>query len=70
VLSNEKRELRLNLFKDLKISQFNWFIKLNFENWPVIHISFKVNRTDATFPLYRIANKNLFIRILMISLKI
>jgi hypothetical protein len=41
-LSKEDMEFRLNLFKGLKISQFNWFIKLNFGNWPVIHVSFKV----------------------------
>ncbi|GET50477.1 AAA family ATPase [Rhizophagus irregularis DAOM 181602=DAOM 197198] len=39
--TEEEKIQRLSLFKDLRISEFNWFIKLNFGNWPVIYISFK-----------------------------
>ncbi|RIB17942.1 hypothetical protein C2G38_1389601 [Gigaspora rosea] len=37
----QEKEQKLALFKDLKISQFDWFIKLNLGNWPVIYVSFK-----------------------------
>jgi hypothetical protein len=59
-ISKEEMEIRLNLFKNLKIFQFDWFINSNFGNWPVIHVSFKISRTDATFPFYRTTNKDLF----------
>ncbi|CAI2179256.1 20184_t:CDS:2 [Funneliformis geosporum] len=39
--SEQERKSRLELFQRLKISQFDWFIKLYFGNWPVIHVSFK-----------------------------
>ncbi|POG61647.1 hypothetical protein GLOIN_2v1846929 [Rhizophagus irregularis DAOM 181602=DAOM 197198] len=39
--TEEEKTQRLSLFKDLRISKFKWFIKSNFGNWPVIHISFK-----------------------------
>jgi hypothetical protein len=42
--TEEEKTQRLNLFKDLRIFKFKWFIKSNFGNWPVIHISFKVSK--------------------------
>ncbi|CAG8549513.1 31_t:CDS:2 [Gigaspora margarita] len=40
-VSEKEKEQKLALFKDLKVSKFDWFIKLNLGNWPVIYISFK-----------------------------
>ncbi|PKC03034.1 hypothetical protein RhiirA5_402131 [Rhizophagus irregularis] len=54
--TEEEKTQRLSLFKDLRISKFKWFIKSNFGNWPVIHISFKVNNFN---------NKTYFTRILI-----
>ncbi|CAG8567806.1 1867_t:CDS:2, partial [Racocetra fulgida] len=35
------KEDRLELFKGLKVAQFDWFMKLHLGNWPVIYVSFK-----------------------------
>ncbi|CAG8607437.1 3418_t:CDS:2 [Ambispora gerdemannii] len=40
-VSEQEKEQKLALFKDLKVSQFDWFMKLHFGNWPVIYVSFK-----------------------------
>ncbi|RIA85819.1 hypothetical protein C1645_857259 [Glomus cerebriforme] len=40
-LTEGERTQKLNLFKGLRISKFEWFMKLHFGNWPIIHISFK-----------------------------
>jgi hypothetical protein len=47
--TEEEKTQRLSLFKDLRISKYEWFIKSNFGNWPVIYISFKVSEPDAIF---------------------
>ncbi|CAG8679251.1 2028_t:CDS:2, partial [Paraglomus brasilianum] len=36
-LSEEDKVRRFGLFKGLKVAKFDWFIKLHFGNWPVIH---------------------------------
>ncbi|CAG8631102.1 26300_t:CDS:2 [Gigaspora rosea] len=40
-VSKKEKEQKLALFKDLKVSKFDSFIKLNLGNWPVIYVSFK-----------------------------
>ncbi|CAG8683462.1 10487_t:CDS:2, partial [Racocetra fulgida] len=40
-VSEQEKEQKLALFKDLKVAQFDWFMKLHFGNWPVIYVSFK-----------------------------
>ncbi|RIA87459.1 hypothetical protein C1645_740101 [Glomus cerebriforme] len=40
-LTEEERTKRLSSFKNLKVFKFDWFMKLHFGKWPVIHISFK-----------------------------
>ena len=47
--TEEEKTQRLSLFKDLRIYKYEWFIKSNFGNWPVIYISFKVSEPDAIF---------------------
>ncbi|CAG8464925.1 17579_t:CDS:2 [Rhizophagus irregularis] len=34
-------DLKTSLFGKLKVAKFEWFAKLNYKQWPVIHISFK-----------------------------
>ncbi|RIA95611.1 hypothetical protein C1645_733909 [Glomus cerebriforme] len=40
-LTEEERTKGLSSFKNLKVFKFDWFMKLHFGKWPVIHISFK-----------------------------
>ncbi|CAB5348510.1 unnamed protein product [Rhizophagus irregularis] len=62
--TEEEKTQRLSLFKDLRISKFKWFIKSNFGNWPVIHISFKIQRNKqydafSDFDVLSSANKTI-----------
>ncbi|CAG8471214.1 5667_t:CDS:10 [Ambispora gerdemannii] len=40
-VSEQEKGQKLELFKDLKVAKFDWFMKLHFGNWPVIYVSFK-----------------------------
>jgi len=48
-LTEEERTRRFDLFRNLQIFKFDWFMKLHFGKWPVIHISFKVSKCDVIF---------------------
>ncbi|CAG8720780.1 24499_t:CDS:2, partial [Racocetra persica] len=39
--TDQEKETREALLQDLKVSKFDWFIKLNLGNWPVIYVTFK-----------------------------
>lgn len=52
IFTEKKKTQRLNLFKDLRIFKFKWFIKSNFGNWPVIYISFKVSKFECLMQFF------------------
>jgi len=66
-LSEEDKVRRVGLFKGLKVTKFDWFIKLHFGNWPVIHIGFKASELDVALTLHKKINKPYFTRILIMS---
>ena len=42
-------DVKTSLFGKLKIARFEWFAKLYYKQWPVIHISFKVSKPGVTY---------------------
>ena len=47
--SNRIPDVKTTLFGKLKIAKFEWFAKLYYKQWPVIHISFKVSKPGVTY---------------------
>jgi hypothetical protein len=42
-------DVKTSLFGKLKVARFEWFAKLYYKHWPVIHISFKVSKPGVTY---------------------
>ena len=42
-------DVKTSLFGELKVAKFEWFAKLYYKQWPVIHVSFKVSKAGVTY---------------------